>query len=37
VFRVAFARWIAAGNEQPLADLVTRTARDLRSVTTPAV
>ncbi|MFL6122188.1 TetR family transcriptional regulator [Actinophytocola sp.] len=37
VFRVAFTRWIADSDEQPFEELITKTARDLRSVTAPGV
>ena len=36
VFRIAFARWVAAGNAAPLADLLEETFDDLRAVTAEA-
>lgn len=33
VFRVAFARWVAPGNDASLADLIAETAAELRAVT----
>ncbi|MEV4704227.1 TetR family transcriptional regulator [Actinoplanes sp. NPDC049316] len=35
VFRVAFAQWVAPGNETSLADLIAEAAAELRAVTSP--
>jgi AcrR family transcriptional regulator len=35
VFRLAFARWVAPGSDASLTDLITKTAAELRTVTSP--